>query len=84
MAAGAGANGFDYLAGRFRNIHDRTISEFFRNSVNGRPPAVTAADGLETVRVMGVISQQLQCQGAGMDSPLDSGPNNASGPSRMR
>ena len=88
MAAGAGANGFDYLAGRFRNIHDRTISEFFRNSVNGRPPAVTAADGLETVRVMGVISQQLQCQGAGMDSPSNSGPNNnannASGPSRMR
>ena len=69
IASGAFANGFNYLAGRFRNIHDRTISEFFKRSVNGLPPAITSEDGLETVRVMSVISEQLQSQAERMDSP---------------
>ena len=75
IASGVLANGFDYLAGRFRNIHDRTISDFFKGRVNGLPPAVTSEDGLETVRVMSVISEQLQSQAEQsqaekMDSPL--------------
>ena len=70
LASGTFANGFDYLAGRFRNIHDRTISEFFKRSVAGLPPAVTSEDGLETVRVMSVISEQLQSQAERMGAPL--------------
>ncbi len=69
IASGALANGFGYLAGRFRNIHDRLIREFVERSVNGLPPSVTAGDGLETVRVMSVISEQLQSQA----SPAQSG-----------
>ncbi len=74
IASGAFANGFEYLAGRFRNIHDRTVSEFFKRSVNGLPPAVTSQDGLETVRVMSAISEQLQSQAEPMDSPLPQRP----------
>ncbi len=70
IASGAVANGFDYLTGRFRNIHDRAISDFVRQSVNGLPPSVPSADGLETVRIMGAISEQLQPQAERMDSPL--------------
>ena len=64
IATGAFTNGVSYLAGRFRNIHDRLIGEFFERSVNGLPPAVTSADGRETVRVMNLIGKQLQSQQA--------------------
>ena len=62
IASGAFANGTSYLVGRFRNDHDRLIRDFFERSVNGLAPAVTSEDGLETVRVMSVISEQLQSQ----------------------
>ena len=68
IATGAFSNGVSYLAGRFRNIHDRLIGEFFERSVNGLPPAVTSEDGLETVRVMNLIGKQLQSQGERVDS----------------
>ncbi len=60
IASSTFANGFGYITGRFRNIHDRLISEFFERSVNGLSPSVTAEDGLETVRVMSLISERLQ------------------------
>ena len=68
IATGAFTNGVSYLAGRFRNIHDRLIREFFKRSVNGLPPAVTSEDGLETVRVMNLIGKQLQSQVERVDS----------------
>ncbi len=62
IASSAFANGVSYLTGRFRNTHDRLIREFFERSANGLPPIATAEDGLETVRVMSVISERLQAQ----------------------
>ena len=60
IALGAFNNGFSYLTGRFRNIHDRLIGDFFKRTVNGLSPSVTTEDGLETVRVMNVVNEQLQ------------------------
>ena len=62
IASGAVSNGVGYLTGRFRNIHDRLISDFVNRAANGQPPSVTAKDGLQTVRVMNAINQQLQPQ----------------------
>ena len=68
IAAGAFTNGVSYLAGRFRNIHDRLIGEFFERSVNGREPAVTSEAGRETVLVMNRIGKQLQSQAERVDA----------------
>ncbi len=62
IASGAFANGVSYLTGNFRSTHDRLIQDFFQRSVDGLPPSVAAEDGLETVRVMKIISEQLQSQ----------------------
>lgn len=62
IALGACVNGVGYLAGRFRNIHDRLIAEFVRRSVKGLSATVTAQDGLRNVQVMNSITAQLQSQ----------------------
>lgn len=56
------ANAVGYLAGRFRNTHDRLIREFVVRSARGLPPTVTAENGLETVQVMHAISDRLRAQ----------------------
>lgn len=60
IASGVFANGFSYVSGHFMNTHDRLIKDFFERSVNGLAPAVTAEDGLETVRVMSDITGRLE------------------------
>ena len=62
IAAGTFANAAVYCTGRFRNTHDRLVREFFERCANRLAPTATAEDGLETVRVMSVISERLQAQ----------------------
>ncbi len=52
-------NSLAVLGGRFRSLHDRTIKNFFDCTVNDLPQTVSAADGLETVRIMKMISETL-------------------------
>ncbi len=62
IASGTFVNGISYLTGGFRSIHDRLISEFVERTVKGLDPLVPAVDGLETVRVMDIITQQIESQ----------------------
>ena len=63
IASTAVANGAGCALGRFRNTHDRLIAGVVERSTGGLPPVAGAEDGLEVVRVMGVIGEQLQAQG---------------------
>lgn len=65
LASGAilgdiGRTGLAALTGRYRNTHDLLVEGFIRSILHGRRPPVTAQEGREAVRVMGLIAEQLE------------------------
>lgn len=49
-----------YLTKSMRSTHDFIIEGFADSLINNTPPPVTAEEGRESVRVLGIIAQQLE------------------------
>ena len=66
MAAGkmcaSGVNGIRYMLGKKSDGHYNGIREFTESIIENRPPLVTVGDGRETVRVMEMLTERLNCR----------------------
>ncbi len=57
---GTARNAADYLGRRFHSPHERTIRSFVRRTIDGEPPVVPAAAGLENCRLMAELAAQIE------------------------
>lgn len=58
------ATGVRYALGKNRNTHDILLERFIESIQNGTPSPVSMEEGREAVRVMGLITEQLEQQQA--------------------
>ncbi|HKO11592.1 MAG TPA: Gfo/Idh/MocA family oxidoreductase [Acidobacteriaceae bacterium] len=56
------ATGVRYALGKTRNTHDILLQRFIESIRNGSPSPVSMDEGREAVRVMGLITEQLERQ----------------------
>jgi predicted dehydrogenase len=54
------SKGVRLAAGRYNNTHDIILGRFVESIKNGKPSPVTAEEGREAVRVLGMIVEQLE------------------------
>ena len=59
LARSAVSSGFGLMRERSVSTHDRLISAYVESLCNGKESPVTAEEGLEAVKVMGMIAEQL-------------------------
>jgi len=56
---GTVGNAFNYLSGRLASPHERTIRSFVQRTIEGLPPMVSAADGMENCRQSADLAAQI-------------------------
>jgi predicted dehydrogenase len=62
IAGGVLSTGLQFATGKFENTHALLIRQFLESLERGTEPPVTAEDGREAVRVMNLITEQLQAR----------------------
>jgi len=62
IAGGVLSTGLQFATGKFENTHALLIRQFLESLERGDEPPVTAEEGREAVRVMNLISEQLQAK----------------------
>lgn len=63
------ATGLRVLTKRYRTTHDLLIGDFVQSLIDGTPPPVPAEEGRESIRVMRILSDELE--GNSGEAPRD-------------